>query len=63
MGSDTDATPHDAIDGAWQEHQQRVANGKPYTDPVTNEEIAERLRELAATGRYVPFAESPPKAP
>ena len=55
MPADEEDIPYDEIDKAWQEHHRRVVTDDPYSDPVTVDEIAGRLREMAATGRYVPF--------
>ena len=47
-------TPADELDAAraeaWEEHQRRCANDEPYTDGVTVEELAERVRAVAPQG-------------
>ena len=42
LAADLDA----ARAAAWEEHQQRCASNEPYTDGVTVEELAERVKQL-----------------
>lgn len=40
----------DACSRAWADHQERVAKGLTYADPVSAADLQERITELRTTG-------------